>query len=158
MLELLIKLKYGLTIDKSRQQQEPCPRCGQVICGVKENEDDVFCVNGLCTFHDQINHSHYSWMMERISRDASYNIPILFNDNYRYPNCRIPVMLNKDFKEGRFIIRDLRVDEKRYALYAPKGLDRIDCIDPNSPIIAQYYSLLLLVKDGWISNHDRRIE
>lgn len=155
---VIIKLRYGLTIDENNQCDEPCPKCGAAVCHVKENNSDVFCTSSLCSFHDKFDYTWYPWIIERIERDASYGIPILFNHNSRYPSCKQPVMLNEDFKKHKYIIRELTIDEQKYSIAKYRGGSKSSCIDVNSPIIARYANLELLVKDNWVSYHDIEID
>lgn len=165
MIPFLIKLEFGLTIDKSRRFGQPCPKCGRTPYRVLENDDDVFCINVLCDFHGTIDHSVMEEKLARLKRDASYvlrmphlNHYITFYDNDLFPNCKQPIMFIKDYDNGDFIIRDAQINEELYARLEAKGASRGECVDAGSPIIARYYSLEQLVDDGWLSTHDRRIE
>lgn len=156
----IIKFRYGLTVDENRQRTEPCPYCGGVVCHVKENEDEVFCMNLVCKFHSFVDNSHYKWLKERFAEDARSG-HVWFDVNSRYPTYSHPFIHRNDIACHKYIIRDFLYDEDEWLCrYKPLRLTKIACVKYNSPIIAQYASLDLMFEDGWINNYEnrRRIE
>lgn len=156
MNSLVIKLKYGLTIDPNQQHFEPCPKCGGVVCGVIENNDDVFCVNTFCDFKDILDHSFVDRFIERFEYIRSWGGPMFFNSNYRYPNVTHPFITKEDLRENKLVIREFVLDHERYTSQIGRraGLSPSRCYKENCPIIARYGSVRLMIEDNWKPDKD----
>lgn len=156
MNSLVIKLKYGLTIDPNQQHFEPCPKCGGVVCGVIENNDDVFCVNTFCDFKDTLDHSFVDRFIERFEYIRSWGGPMFFNSNYRYPNVTHPFITKEDLAANRYIIREFIIDQDHYYSKAARraGVSPSRCYKQDCPIIARYGNVRLMVEDNWKPNKD----
>lgn len=156
MNALIVKLRYGLTIDTSNQHFEPCPKCGGVVCGVKENNDDVFCMNTFCDFKDTLNHSYADPLIERFEYIKSWGGPMFFNTNYQYPSVKHPFITKEDLQENKLIIREFVLDHEYFTSPAGRraGVSPGRCYKQNCPIIARYGSVNMMIADNWKPNKD----
>lgn len=151
MNSAIIKLKYGYTIDKNNPCDEPCPKCGRVVCHVKEDPYKVFCANTFCDFQDTFNPDWNKPILDRFRYFLNYPPLFLYNVNNQYPYSTCPFMTKEDIKAGKFVIREFVLDEKEYYSELNKyaGLGKKYCYKIDAPIVVKYGSLELMVNDGW---------
>lgn len=152
MLESIVKLKYGYTIDTNNTEDAPCPLCGGVVCHVLEDSHMVFCTKASCSFHDKTNDGYWDKVIiDRFTYLIQYPPVFLKRLDYNYSSFKRPFLIKEDLQLGKFIVRDFRLDEEWYnSEFARRaGLSEDQCYLTNSPIVAKYASLKLLVKDGW---------
>ena len=158
MNSTFIKLKYGYTIDKNNPCDEPCPKCGRVVCHVKEDPYKVFCANTFCNFHDTFNPDWNKPILARFKYLLRYPPLFLTRNDYQYSQYSCPFMTEEDIRAGRFIVREFKIDSNKYELFRGKGLEKKHCYQIDSPIIAKYGSLELLVNDGWFCKENPDID
>lgn len=156
MIPAIIKLMYGYTIDLNNTEDEPCPKCGGVVCHVKENSHKVFCTNSLCSFQDETNDNWDKPIIDRFKYMIKYPPVFLYRLDYNYSSYKHPFLMEEDLQQGKIVVRDFRLDEERYYSKAARwaGLSKKQCYQTNSPIIARYSTIDLLVKDGWRIEED----
>lgn len=157
----LIKMIHSRTIDRNRPYHRNCPDCGSVLCHVKENDTEIFCINTFCSFHDFLSSSYYEEMIQKVHYEAKYQFNnIYFSINPKYKNYTHPFISKEDYKSGQYIVRDAEIDNAKlndsFSKYM--GLTPGMCVKKDSKIIARYSTIELLVKDGWIPNHDVEIK
>lgn len=160
MNSAIIKLKYGYTIDKNNPCDEPCPRCGRVVCHVKEDPYKVFCANTFCDFQDTINPNWNKPILDRFRYFLNYPPLYLTRNDYQYSQYKCPFISEEDIKAGRFIVRDFKLDSEKYnnEYFRRAGLEKKYCYRVDSPIIARYGSLELMVNDGWLWEENPTID
>ena len=152
MMSSVIKTKFGYTLDSDNPHDEPCPLCGSGVCHVEEHPLWVFCTNPSCDFHDFLSRDYL--LVERIKYLLKY--PPLFLRmnplcNQRFSNVKLPFVNEEDAHAGRYIIREFQLDYEKYTCnYQAKGGQKKFCYKADSPIVAQYSSLIKMVRDGWL--------
>lgn len=154
MLASVIKLKYRCTIDFNNPEDEPCPLCGKVVCHVLEDPYKVFCTNSTCSFQDETNDDWDKPIIDRFNYliQHSLSTPVFLRRlDHEYSDCNRPFLIKEDLQQRKFIVRDFRLDEEKYNSKAARwaGLSEDQCYLTNSPVVAKYASIKLLVKDGW---------
>lgn len=140
----------------------PCPKCGRVVCHVKEDPYIVFCSNTLCDFHDEYKPFWLRPIMQRFKELLKYPPLFLKRNEYRkdylYSQYKNPFLSKEDIEDGKYIVREFELDKERYNKWHPKGMPIENCYRIDSPIIAKYASLELLVKDGWFCEENPVID
>lgn len=149
MLETIIKLKYGYTLDKSKLEDERCPKCGGFVYRVKEHSKICFCSNAFCSWHGE-SYLEYGelmpWQLCRLDAMKSafkFGGAIYLKDNSNYPHAHHCVIRHSDVMDYKYIVREWESGEKSY-------LDRL--YDKPSTVVRTYASLELLIKDGWAAD------
>lgn len=149
MLETIIKLKYGYTLDRSKVMQERCPLCGGFVYRTKENEMKIFCANGMCSFQDEATRPHSALTPAQFSRinafDWAFNrgCAIYLKRNVNYPQYHRCVIRQSDVKDYNYIVREWESGDGKY-------LD--PCYDKASRIVKSYSTVEQLVRDGWAAD------
>ena len=123
------------------------------VC-VQENDDDVFCMNTFCDFKDTLNHSYADLLIERFEYIKSWGGPMFFNVNYQYSSVKHPFITKEDLQENKLIIREFVLDHERYSTARRAGISPGRCYKTNSPIIAKYGPVRLMIEDNWKPNKD----
>ena len=161
MHSTVIKFKYGYTLDRNNPCDEPCPKCGRVVCHVKEDPYKVFCANTFCDFHDTYDMSWNKPIIERFKKFLRYPPIFLYRLDSLYSEFKCPFISEEDIKAGKFIIREFELDEELYNSPVSRwgGANKADCYKRDSYIIVKYGNLELMVNDGWRlkERHDVRI-
>lgn len=153
MNKYIIKLKYGYTIDENNQCEDPCPKCGSVVCHVKGTSNKVFCTNTFCNFQDEYNQSYQTQVNDRFEYMSRFGA-VFFYDNYKYNCGTVPFISEEDVKAGRYIIREFKLNKAKYDHVRVRGGSWKECYEQDCRIIARYYSKDLMDKDGWLVNKD----
>lgn len=147
MLESIIKLKTGYTIDRRYRGEDPCPLCGELsVYHVLEDDYIVFCVERGCSFNDKTfypkGQSYYEAKRNHI-RDVfdqafTYGGAIFLKENDNYPTIHHPVIIMEDVLEYRYNIREWNSQGPHWGAY-----------NEETPILISYSTMDDMIDDGW---------
>lgn len=147
MLDKIIKLTTGYTIDRRYRGEDPCPRCGELsVYHVMEDDYTVFCTEAGCSFRDKTYYpkgkSYYeaqrNYYRELFEQAFSYGGAIFLKKNDNHSTIINPVIIMSDVLDYRYNIRS----------WSPKG-PHWGAYNEETPILISYNTIDDMIDDGW---------